>query len=165
MRTYGWNPTFVLETVKLLITYLEFFRQNRSNLRVMSELLIGLSVYQLFFPHPQVGRKNFKLPLHHDTYWLIEHSFFAFINHQKPLSFFEVFFVLLLLLPKNLIFCFICRCAPSPSRYLYILSEPFWVYLVHFRNNQFYVLLSALQWQCILSINYSNTNGTATIMQ
>ena len=81
MRTYSWNPTFVLETVKLLITYLEFFRQNRSDLRVMSELLIGLSVYQLFFPHPQVGRKNFKLPLHHDTYWLIEHSFFAFIRN------------------------------------------------------------------------------------
>ena len=28
-------------------------------------------------------KKNFKLPLHHDTYWLIEHSFFAFI--QNPL--------------------------------------------------------------------------------
>ena len=89
----------------------------------------------------------------------------AFLLSSKTLSFFEVSFVLLLPPPKILIFCFICQCAPSPFRYLYILSEPFWVYLVHFRNNQFYVLLSALQWQCILSINYSNTNGTAAIIQ
>ena len=108
-------------------------------------------------------KKNFKLPLHHDTYWLIEHSFFAFI--KNPLSSKQVSFVLLLPPPKNFIFSCICQCAPSPSRYLYILSESFWEYLVHFRNNQFYVLLSALQWQCILSINYSNTNGTATIIQ
>ena len=89
----------------------------------------------------------------------------AFLLSSKTLSFFEVSFVLLLPPPKILIFCFICQCAPSPSRYLYILSESFWEYLVHFRNNQFYVLLSALQWQCILSINYSNTNGTAAIIQ
>lgn len=162
MRTYSWNPTFVLETVKLLITYLEFFRQNRSDLRVMSELLIGLSVYQLFFPHPQVGRKNFKLPLHHDTYWLIEHSFFAFI--RNPLFLRSILCPVVASSEKFNILLYMPMC-PSPSRYLYILSEPFWVYLVHFRNNQFYVLLSALQWQCILSINYSNTNGTATIMQ
>ena len=43
-------------------------------------------------------KKNFKLPLHHDTYWLIEHSFFAFI--KNPLSSKQVSFVLCCLLRK-----------------------------------------------------------------